>query len=83
MVNNVALYLGTVATFIRTVCLFGCLLMCRCSFESITPLPDVTAVRKTDRKACRQSSIQHTAGVFSGESRSVEMGWPETCSASV
>ena len=82
MVNNVALYLGTVTTFIRDVCLLGCLLMCRCSFESIAPLPDVTAVRKTGRQACRQNSVQHTAGVLPGESQSVEIDWPETHSAS-
>lgn len=79
MVDNAPLYLGTVTTFIRAVCLLGCLMLCRCSFffNTLAPLPDVAAFGKTSMQA-ELCTEQCSAGVLPDDSQSVEMDWLET-----
>ena len=47
----------------------------------LAPLPDVAAVRKTDRQASVEAehyTAQSSAGVLPDESQSVEMDWLDT-----
>lgn len=84
MVDIAALYLGTVTTFIRTVCLLGCLMLCRCSFFLYTCSSARCCCIQEDKKTSTQAELcaeQCSAGVLPDESQSVEMDWLETQSA--